>query len=376
VVDILKRFWKPLVVGVTVMLLLVIWQPWKEDDGKVSGTNTQTPATSRPVRLNPSGADIIKSSTQETATTKKWPDDPKIALASLREDLSGQKLEIELQRAAQHYMSLGLESAKEFILSLPPGGIGERTLVTAVRYSIPYAPELVGFLKENESTLTDRWVKSALFSLQVTWRGYDMDGALDYFTSSSVLSYDEKYLRIAQMLNMPPAQWGDSDDVLGYINSLPNGRLREDLLNSQGYFRAQIKSGDLAALQSEFVRISELAPPQQKALTETIADSFRYIDDPGPALELLATSNVHGRDEVLFRSYQRWLFEDVNAALTSLARVPAGAPRDRIIASSWKTIADYDPSAARLWIGQIENETDRARILAASDKILNNPNSN
>ena len=283
------------------------------------------------------------------------PDSPAAGIEQLRKEYSGRELGSKLWKAGKYYARMGPESAKDYIMNVPPGSAGQSALTGAVHGISPeYAPEIFSFMIDNAQAINEEMVGVALFDLIDMWAGKEFEASWDFVSQQGTAEQRASWLEAVLAAGSP-------EEIFSKVESVEDPSLRRKLLASPSSLKAHVNNGRFeifgeldSVLQDRTVsrRLLTIVEESNHGPAAIGAMHKAQLSDPG----LVATAVA------------RWAARDTNAALEFLTKTGDPQLTSDAIERSYRTILKYDPEAAAAWVEKIRDPKRRASIQAELGK--------
>ena len=332
--------------------------PLNTNPSNPKNAGNDSPAQSHPEPMDDVPSDLLKIPIEQ-------------AIRDLEQRLTGDALKAALRDLGKRYGKEGLESAKEFILALPPGSIFNHALKGAVwELSVEELPGMVAWLPTREEDLGRSRVGEGIKDCIDKWTRSDVHRAVAFLADPDSVELPD--LKRAEYISMAlePGIEISPIDIVAIAESLPPGDVRTRVTNNRPYIGARIKTDGAGSIISEI-----LAQPDAEArdygLYRLTGVTSRGDVDRAPILNCLLDQEFPEKAQYVSAITVSWLRGDTNAALEWLEEsIDDAGLRDRVIADGWKAITWADPAAAEHWIMSMTPGRGRDAVVAAYDRFL------
>ena len=291
------------------------------------------------------------SSSRYLSNPDNLPLDPAQGVTLIQENYSGNRLGYKLSDAGRFYATLGLEEAKQFILSCPPGSAGQLGVTGAAsEIANEHRPDLFYFLHEYSDEIGERNMDSGLRGLFEIWA---LDGFEAGWSFLSELDFAEKQKH----------EWFEDmlgnyrGPVLEVLSSVEDPELYQRLIMSRPSIKAHLAVRDFGIF-SQFDGYLE-----DESLGRLVENQIDQSEHPVQAVEALYRTGITGSREIVIGSLQDLISQDATSGIEALNRLEDDGVTSEVMEKAYRSIALYDLESAMEWAKKIQNARMRERAL-------------
>lgn len=321
--------------------------------GGIDNSPSEHPSSNTPTKSSSSDRSELKESSEGIQKFENLD----TAIAELREHFSGLDLGYKLEELGRSYGSADFDTIKNFILTAPPGTVGEMALTGLMKGLDPsLAPQVFEFIQGTKNHLGDSQTSAATYDLFSHWGRKDFASAWSY--ALEVGSEHPQHFRW-----LATSLWGASNaEGLNAIQSLEKETLRL-VASEDGGMNAFMRAGEFPALFEALD--GQLNSSKVQISFERRIKSFENRPE---ILRQLYNSPVEGKNDLLSVTINDWIRTDPIEGLEFLSSLNDSDVSSQVITNSYQIIADADPATAREWALLIKNPKLRKKALKEIDK--------